>query len=137
MIDRGISTSQQRLRTVLRTPSAQPQAIAETILEESGLQEQAAYNPYTDLSQRIPIEPASEARKDKPMTSPSHVALSMKSMIANLDERSSQIAERAARVEKRAHVAFDKYETVLGAKEAEVEALEDALNQHTNGGGEE
>lgn len=120
MIDRSISTSQQRLRTVLRTPTAQPQAIAETILEGSGLQQQASTEPP----------------KDKPMTSPRHAALGLTSMLANLDERSSQIAERAARVEKRAHVAFDKYETVLGAKEAEVEALEDALNQHTNGGEE-
>lgn len=117
MIDRSISTSSQRLRNLLRTPTAQPQAIAETILEESGL-----------------VQP--EQPKDKPMTSPNHVAISMKSMLANLDERSTQIAERAARVEKRAHVAFDKYESVLGAKEAEVEALEDALNQHTNGGEE-
>lgn len=121
MIDRSISTSQQRLRTVLRTPTAPPQAIAETILEGSGLQQGQA---------------STEPPKDKPMTSPRHAALGLTSMLANLDERSSQIAERAARVEKRAHVAFDKYETVLGAKEAEVEALEDALNQHTNGGEE-
>lgn len=114
MIDRSVSTSQQRISNLLRSPTAPPRAIAETILDESGLQ----------------------APKDKPMTSPSHVATSMKAMLENLDERSSQIAERAARVEKRAHNAFDKYETVLDGKEAEVEALEDALNQHTNGGGE-
>ena len=114
MIDRSISNSQQRISNLLRSPTAQPQAIAETILEESGLQ----------------------TPKDKPMTSLSHAAGSLKTMLANLDQRSSEIAERSNRIERRAHVAFDKYHTVLDNQEAEVAALEDALNQQTNGGEE-
>lgn len=114
MIDRSISTSAQRLRNLLRTPTAQAGEVTEAILEESGLQ----------------------PSKDKPMTSISHAAGSLKAMLANIDQRSSEIAERTNRIERRAHVAFAKHEAILDSQEAEVEALEDALNQHSNGGEE-
>jgi hypothetical protein len=119
MIDRSISTSQQRLSNLLRAPTVHAGEITEAILDGSGLQQTPA---------------PSETPKGKPMTSPSHAASTVTSMLANLEERSGKIVDRAVRIEKRAHVAYDKYDAALDDKEAEVAALEDALNQHSNGG---
>jgi len=116
MIDRDISTSQQRLRNLLRAPTPQPEAITETILDESGLQARP------------------ETPKDKPMTAFSTVADRMKAMRKTIEERRTKNAEKIGTLEKRAHDALDKQDSILAAEEADLKAFENELNQMTNGG---